>query len=285
MPIVTADGIDTYYEVHGRGRPVLMMAPGGFDATVEKWSASGVWKSMRPLETLSHKWEMIAYDRRESGQSGGRLEVVSWDVYAAQAKGLLDATDHDQAVIMGGCMGCSVALAFAARYPDACEALILHWPVGGYQWSEMGKRRFDAHLDELAKSGISGIASGLGADASFWSEPAAGPWARCIARDEAFRNGLLTSDPERYLALVTCSREALFDALFPTGAAPVELPGIKVPTLIIPGGDEVHTRSAAYALAELLPAAELQDIPFPEQTADHVRDVLTGFVDSMESRQ
>ena len=40
MPIATVDGIDTYYETYGSGSPILMCAPGGFDATIDKWRDS-----------------------------------------------------------------------------------------------------------------------------------------------------------------------------------------------------------------------------------------------------
>ena len=35
MPTVNVNGIQTAYEVRGSGPPLLMMAPGGFDSTIE----------------------------------------------------------------------------------------------------------------------------------------------------------------------------------------------------------------------------------------------------------
>ena len=43
MPSALLDGIKTRYEVFGEGEPLLMYAPGGFDATIEKWRAQGVY--------------------------------------------------------------------------------------------------------------------------------------------------------------------------------------------------------------------------------------------------
>ena len=43
-----------------------MMAPGGFDSTIEKWTTSGIWADMKPLETLTSRYTCIAYDRREA---------------------------------------------------------------------------------------------------------------------------------------------------------------------------------------------------------------------------
>ena len=47
------DGITTRYEVVGSGAPLLMFSPGGFDATIEKWTTQGVYARIRPVEHLS----------------------------------------------------------------------------------------------------------------------------------------------------------------------------------------------------------------------------------------
>ena len=36
MPFAEINGINMHYETHGSGPPLLMMAPGGFDSTIEK---------------------------------------------------------------------------------------------------------------------------------------------------------------------------------------------------------------------------------------------------------
>ena len=141
MPKVAIDGIQTNYEVYGSGPPLLMMAPGGFDSTIEKWSMAGVWKGMQPLESLAKHYTCIAYDRREAGASGGRVERLTWTGYAKQAKGLLEHLGHERAFIMGGCMGVSVAIAFGVAYPEASLGLVLHWPVGGPRWHVTGVER------------------------------------------------------------------------------------------------------------------------------------------------
>ena len=41
------DGITTWYELIGRGAPLLMFSPGGFDATLEKWTTLGVYARIR----------------------------------------------------------------------------------------------------------------------------------------------------------------------------------------------------------------------------------------------
>lgn len=134
MPLATLDGLKVNYLVQGSGPHLLMLAPGGFDSTIARWTAGGVWKEMDAINALSRHFTVIAYDRREAGISGGRVEALDWSTFAAQGRALLAHLGVTQAWLAGGCMGVSVALAIAARYPQMCTGLVLHWPVGGYRW-------------------------------------------------------------------------------------------------------------------------------------------------------
>src|SRR5258706_9940075 len=109
MATAPLDGIATRYEVFGSGPPVLMFSPGGFDATVEKWSTLGVYARVKLLEHLPKKFMCIAYDRRETGQSGGRVERVSWDSFVAQGKALLKHLQIDPAHLIRGFLPCDAA--------------------------------------------------------------------------------------------------------------------------------------------------------------------------------
>src|ERR671914_748793 len=111
------DGLETNYEVIGAGTPLLLFAPGGFDATIEKWREASAWKGIDALAVLAAQHKVIVYDRRECGRSGGRIERLSWASYTRQAAALLDHLKVPSAYVLGGCMGCSVALAFGVHYP------------------------------------------------------------------------------------------------------------------------------------------------------------------------
>jgi pimeloyl-ACP methyl ester carboxylesterase len=277
MPTATIDGLEVSYVTRGGGPPLLMLAPGGFDATMEKWTTAGVWKGMRPLDTLSSEFTLIAYDRRESGASGGRVERLTWALFADQAKALLDHLGIREAYILGGCMGCSVALAFAARYPQATRALVLHWPVGGYRWKLNGADRFARHVDFAREHGLAGVVMRAHEGKSFWQDPEAGPWASAIVRDARFAEAFPEQDPERYVGLVAASGRTLFDRDMPPGAEPEEMMAMKVPALIVPGDDPAHAASGAYYLRELLPRPEFWPVMPPEQTSERVRDRILEF--------
>ena len=90
MPTAIIDGLKVNYHVQGSGPHLLVLAPGGFNSTIERWRGSGVWKEMDALETLSKTFTVIAYDRREAGLSGGRVEKLTWEVFAKQGHAILD---------------------------------------------------------------------------------------------------------------------------------------------------------------------------------------------------
>jgi len=277
MPTATIDGLSVYYETRGSGAPLLMLAPGGFDATIEKWSTASAWKGSDVLDALSARFTVIAYDRRESGVSGGRVEKLSWALFAGQAKGLLDHLGIEEAFVLGGCMGCSVALAFAARFPESTRALILHWPVGGYRWKLNGQDRFGRHLRFARENGLPGVVKRAHEGKSFWQDPEAGPWASAIVRSEEFAEAFQDQDLDRYLGIVAASARALFDRDTPPGAEPEEMMAMKVPALIIPGDDPAHATSGAHYLRELLPQPEFWEAMPPEQTPERVRDRILEF--------
>jgi pimeloyl-ACP methyl ester carboxylesterase len=277
MPTAKLEGLDVNYLTKGSGPALLMLAPGGFDATLEKWSTAGVWKGMQPLDTLASDFTLVAYDRRESGSSGGRVERLSWALFADQAKALLDHLGIDTAFALGGCMGCSVATAFAAKFPQATHALILHWPVGGYRWKLNGGDRFARHARLAREQGLAGVVKRAHEGKSFWQDPEAGPWASCIVRDPLFAGAFQEQDLDRYLGLVAASMRGLFDRDTPPGAEPEELMAMKVPALIVPGDDPAHATSGAHYLREQLPRPEFWPVMPPEQTPERVRDRIVEF--------
>ena len=76
MATAIVDGIETRYEVLGAGPALLMYAPGGFDATLEKWRTLGVYARVKPLDHLARHYRCIACDRRECGRTG--LTDTKW---------------------------------------------------------------------------------------------------------------------------------------------------------------------------------------------------------------
>ncbi|MGZ5037085.1 MAG: alpha/beta fold hydrolase [Usitatibacter sp.] len=281
MATATIDGIATRYEVIGSGPPLLMFSPGGFDATVEKWSTLGVYARVKLLEHLPKKFMCIAYDRRETGQSGGRVERVAWRDFAAQGKGLLAHLQIERAHLIGGCMGCSVAIAFAAAHPRSVMSMILWWPVGGAKYRIKGQQRFAEHLAFVQQEGLQAVVDLVAKDGkAFGADPRGGPWASVLKRDRAFAADYAKLDAEKYKLAVSGMARALLDRDTSPGAEPEDLMRLDVPTLVVPGRDESHATSAARYLEECIPASEYWDIPPTEQTEANAPARLLQFLDA-----
>src|SRR5256885_11132472 len=160
MPFATINGIRINYLIQGKGAHLLMFAPGGCASWISRWTAAGgkeAFGQMDGLATLSRHFTCIAYDRRECGLSGGRVEPLAWDLYVEEARGLLDLAGAKQAFILGSCMGASLALAFAARQPRACKGLLLHWPVGGDPWVGEGDAVFPRPIELARADGLPAV--------------------------------------------------------------------------------------------------------------------------------
>lgn len=279
MATVRLDGIETRYEIVGDGPPLLLFAPGGFDATVEKWSTLGVYARVKPIEALARRFRCIAYDRRECGQSGGRVERVTWKHYADQGRALLDHLEIERAALVGGCMGVSVAMAFAVAYPGRVAGMVLWWPVGGARYRIKGRQRFTEHAAFVRVSGLAAVVELAQREGkAFGADPRVGPWAAVLRNDAAFAREYAAQAPEAYLKVVEDVANALLDRDTAPGAEPEELLRLDIPSLIVPGRDESHATSAARYLEECLKGARYWDAPPDAQTADSAQPRLLEFL-------
>jgi pimeloyl-ACP methyl ester carboxylesterase len=284
MATALIDGITTRYDVIGSGPPLLMFSPGGFDATIEKWSTQGVYARIKPVDHLSRKYTCIVFDRRETGQSGGRVERVSWSHYVEQGKGLLDHLNIQRAHIMGACMGCSPAIAFGVAYPEAARSLLLYWPVGGARYRINGHLRFAQHLAYVHQHGLSEVVTLAAREPkSFGEDPRVGPWASVIRRDPAFAAAYAALDVASYKLLVTAMGRNLLDRDTAPGAEPEDLLRLEIPALIVPGCDATHATSAARYLQECLPKSEYWDVPVEAQTEETAPARMLQFLSNVDA--
>ena len=284
MPTVVIDGIATRYEIKGSGPPLLLYAPGGFNATVEAWATLGVYAKTRMIEHLPQRFRCITFDRRECGQSGGRVEPVTWQHFVAQGKGLLDHLGIKRAHIMGGCMGCPPVAAFAATYPDMVQSMVLYWPVGGVKYRQSSHQRFADHLHFVTTEGLGGVVTLIKKDGKpFGADPHGGPWASVIKRDNGFAEAYAALEPERYKRICEAMGNALFDRDTAPGASPEHLMRTAIPALVVPGHDASHATSAARYLEECLPQADYWDVPVEQQTEDSVPARIMDFLSRVGS--
>jgi pimeloyl-ACP methyl ester carboxylesterase len=285
MPIAIIDGIATRYEVVGSGPPLLMYSPAGFDATLDKWRTQGVYAKINLLDHLPNKYTCIMFDRRECGQSGGRVERVNWVHYVVQGKGLLDHLGIKQAHLIGGCMGCCPVLAFAVAHPEATLSMVLYWPVGGAKYRINSQSRFAEHLTFVQHNGLAAVVTLVNKEGKpFGAEPRGGPWASVIKHDPAFAAAYAQQNLDHYKLIITGIARGLFDRDTAPGAEPEDLLRLDIPALIIPGRDASHATSAARYLEECLPRAEYWDVPSVAQTAESAPPRVMEFLGTVRAQ-
>lgn len=285
MPFATINHIKINYRLQGSGPLLLMFAPGGFGSVMSRWTREGgkrEWQEMDALTTLSRHFTTIAYDRREAGQSGGRIEPLTWDLYVEEAKGLLDFAGQGRAILLGSCMGAALALAFAARHPAACRGLYLHWPVGGYRWMMKGHNFFRRHIEFVRANGFEAVVKRAPEARSFWDDPEIGPWGPPTIVDPEFADRLVKQELGPYIGICERTRDALFNDTMPSGASGEELLEMRIPAFIQSGNDASHAHSAAWALKELMPQAELWNLLPPHQNGRNTLEQILAFAKRLE---
>lgn len=115
MPKLTTNNTTLYYETHGQGYPLLLIAGLGYSSWVWRWMVPG----------LAEHLQVITFDNRGVGQSDIPPGPYTAEMLAADAAGLLEALGVEQAAVLGHSMGGYVAQALALSRPELVSRLIL----------------------------------------------------------------------------------------------------------------------------------------------------------------
>jgi pimeloyl-ACP methyl ester carboxylesterase len=130
MPTIERAAATLYYEEHGNASlpPLLLLAPGGLNSTIDFWSRS----PLRPLEAFAGEFRMIAMDQRNAGtRSHGPLDTTDpWAMYARDQLAVLDHLGIDQTLAIGCCIGCSFIFKLVQLAPQRITAGVLMQPIG-----------------------------------------------------------------------------------------------------------------------------------------------------------
>lgn len=115
MPITRVNSIGVYYEVHGEGEPVLLIGGLGIDLT-----------QLEPMiNTLSRKYQVIAFDNRGVGRTDKPEEPYSIEIMAGDTAGLVKALHLPPVNVIGISMGGRIAITLALEHPEIVKSLIL----------------------------------------------------------------------------------------------------------------------------------------------------------------
>jgi pimeloyl-ACP methyl ester carboxylesterase len=145
MPIFARDEIKLYYEEHGSGFPILLIAPGGMRSAVSFWEKTP-WN---PIEQLAPHYRVIAMDQRNAGRSVAPIRVTdSWHVYTEDQLALLDHLGVDRFHVAGMCIGGSYCMGLIQAAPHRVASAILFQPIGLLNNRQAFLEMFDGWAEE-----------------------------------------------------------------------------------------------------------------------------------------
>ncbi|OLS23642.1 MAG: Proline iminopeptidase [Candidatus Heimdallarchaeota archaeon LC_2] len=130
MPFCNSNGINLYYEVKGKGEPLVLIA--GITADITIWPPNF-------LDVLTEKYQVIIFDNRGVGKTDVPKELYSMDQFVEDTMGLINHLNLTNIHLYGESMGGMIALNFVLKYPQVVKSLLL--PVttvgrGGHRLSE-----------------------------------------------------------------------------------------------------------------------------------------------------
>jgi 3-oxoadipate enol-lactonase len=266
MPVVRANDINIYYELHGAGKPVVFINGLGYDL----W----MWHKMVP--GLAKHFQVITFDNRGSGKTDKPPGPYSAQMLADDTTALLQALSIDRAIIIGHSMGGFIAQALAINYPEVVDKLVLaatnfggpnHVPITPEAMAVLSDMTSDP-IERLRRGIKVSCAPGFTtAQADFVQE-----WL-----DYRLENPI---QPEAYQAqmaigLALLNAETCFEP---------RLHQITAPTLILFGEyDKVVPPENAALLARVIPKSQIEIMPdaghfFPFEAPGRAVDIITNFI-------
>lgn len=119
-----------YYEVYGKGKPLVILHGGVFGSTYEMG---------RFIDSLSKKFMVIAVSTRGHGKSEMGTVEPSYEQKASDVNTILTTETKDSAVVLGFSDGAYTSYYLAGKFPSKVKKVIA---IGAGVWKQ-GERKFD----------------------------------------------------------------------------------------------------------------------------------------------
>ena len=239
MPRAHAGNVELYYEIRGRGTPLVLVH--GFACGIRSWDPQ--------VSALSSAHRVITYDVRGHGISDAPRDAAAYSqaTSIADLHALLRSLKIKRAIVGGLSMGGNIALNFTLAYPEMVEALIV---------ADTGAGSDDATdwigtVHDLARTldqrGVEAFADAACALDLFGRYIAQGPEAErfirsCLMTHRA--HGLAHTGRE-----VLCKRPSIY-------ALESKLRALTVPTLLIVGEHDAPCTRVHDFMARTIPHAK-----------------------------
>ena len=245
--IVTLNGLDIRFEIHGEGIP-MVYTPGGF-YPLEKGRVLA-----ERLKTLGYK--VLLWDRPNTGESGFLFEGNNlFQVWADKLCELLHYTGFSPAFVAGGSAGGLCSLCLACLYPKEVKGLILMAPPTDDKdfWNFIIQSTFLASAEIAEKKGMSAVLEAQGRMGDLFN------WGEQVQRVPQKKQQFLSMNSLTFARVMKTWANSLTASGHPhlAGLSDGHLAAISIPTIIFSGASDDHPQHTAEALHKKLAKSEL----------------------------
>lgn len=222
MPLVRVNGTELFYEMEGRGDPLLLLHGSGLDhACFRPW-----------LDPLARDATLVRLDLRGCGQSAPLDDAFEGNrTWIEDVEAVRRALGLPRAVLLGHSYGGCLALEFALRFPEAVRGLILDSAYPAFDYPDVIQDRLRRLATPAQQAAFAEVLGGpLADDAAarrFWGTVAPLYFHRW---DESFRERLLDRIIYRADAF-----SKLVHLCLPSYDVVPRLEEISAPTLVLQG--------------------------------------------------
>jgi pimeloyl-ACP methyl ester carboxylesterase len=122
----TADGVSIAFWTLGEGMPYVQMPNSPFSHIQLEWQDSN---QRHYYERQAEKRKLVRYDGRGSGLSDRDVADYSVDAHMLDLKAVAECLDLQKFALTGPLAAAPIAVAYAARHPEAVSQLVLWCPL------------------------------------------------------------------------------------------------------------------------------------------------------------
>ena len=252
MPVARIRDVNINYAVIGTRGPWVALITGGR-------------RGHQEFVSLAHNiaadgYRVLLHDRRNTGasdvlidgQAGAEGEEEIWTDDLLVLLGQLGATP---AFIGGSSSGARTSILFYLRHPAATRGLLLFRVTGGaFAAGRLPENYYGQFIRAASEGGMAAVC-------------ATEQYKERIAANSSNRERLMKMNPKRYIEVMTRWRDLFLAGVdLPVmGVTEAQLRSIKVPTVVIPGNDKVHSSQSGLIAQSLIPGSTLHRLPIVDQ--------------------